>query len=178
MSDADERMRPVDKVKREIARLYDRDPLGWSVLVGRDSRNFSQVLVSHGPKVWILKEEWLNPYKSVGFGIRLDDGGELLKSPAPQQYGLRPLNRRQIEELAGLMEREEDPREFLMKVLKSKPVPSKDAKSPLIVQGPIMATSNPLTILSESHRELDMKLREQLEKLLLRKYPQTVIPYL
>ncbi|MGQ9543583.1 MAG: hypothetical protein ACUVTM_05820 [Candidatus Bathyarchaeia archaeon] len=178
MSTVEGKMQPAERIKKEIARLYDANPLGWSVLVGKDSRNFSQVLVSHGPKIWILKEEWINPYKSVGFGVRLEGGGELLKSDGLQQYGLRPLNRKQIKELTNLMEREEDLREFLMKVIKSKPVPSRDARSPLIVQGPIMATSNPLSLLSDSHRELDIKLREQLEKLLLRKYPQTLLPYL
>lgn len=171
-------MQSAEKLKKEIAKSYDSNPLGWSVLVGRDSRNFSQILVSNGSHVWLLKEEWINPYKSVGFGVRLTDGAESLRDAGTQGFGLRPLAPRQIEELAGLMNREEDPRDLLLQVMRSKPVPSRDVRSPLVLHGPVMASPNPLSLLSDRHQELDLRLSEELERLLLRKYPQTVIPYL
>ncbi len=171
-------MQPADKLRREIAKSYDSNPMGWSVLVGRDSRNFNQILISHGSQAWMLKEELINPYRSVGFGVELAGGVEALRGTVPQQFGLRPLNKRQIGELADLMRMEESPRDFLLRVMRSKPVPTSEVRSPLVVQGPVVATSNPLGLLSDKHRELDLKLREELEKLLLRKYPQTVIPYL
>ena len=168
----------AEKLKKEIAKSYDSNPLGWSVLVGRDDRNFSQILASNGSHVWVLKEEWINPYRSVGFGVKLKGGAESFGSTIPQEFGLRPFAPRQIEKLAGLMSREEDPRDLLLQVMRSKPVASCDIRSPLVLQGPVMASPNPLSLLSAKHQELDRHPSEELERLLLRKYPQTVIPYL
>ena len=171
-------MQPAEKLKREIARSYDSNPKGWNVFVGRDNRKFSQALISNGSNVWILKEEIINPYKSVGLGVKLVDQLDSLKSTVPQEFGLRPLNQGQIKKLIDITKKEESPRDILLGIMKSKPVSSGDIKSPLILQGPIMSTENPLSLLSDKHRELDRKLNSELNKLLLRKYPQTVIPYL
>ncbi|MEM2942584.1 MAG: hypothetical protein QXT81_04090 [Candidatus Bathyarchaeia archaeon] len=174
--DAD--IQPLERLKKEIAKSYDSNPLGWSIHVGRDRRNFSQILVSHGSQLWILKEEWINPYKSVGFGARLECGGESLRVPGTQEFGLRPLAPKQMKQLAELMSRNEDPRDLLLRVMRSSPIASHDIRSPLVLQGPIIASPNPLSLLSDKHQELDLRLREKLERLLLRKHPQTVIPYL
>lgn len=171
-------MQPAEKLKREIARSYDSNPKGWNVFVGRDNRKFSQALISNGSNVWVLKEEIINPYKSVGLGVKLVDQLDSLKSSAPQEFGLRPLNQRQIRGLIDLTKKEKSPRDFLLGIMKSKPVSSSNITSPLILQGPIMSTENPLNLLSDKHRELDRKLNSELNRLLLRKYPQTVLPYL
>jgi len=36
------------KIRREIARLYDKDPQGWNVLVGKDRAGFYDMMISHG----------------------------------------------------------------------------------------------------------------------------------
>lgn len=171
-------MQPAEKLKREIARSYDSNPKGWNVFVGRDNRKFSQTLISNSSNVWVLKEEMINPYKSVGLGVKLVDQIDSLKSVTPQEFGLRPLNQGQIKKLIDLTRKEKSPRDLLLGIMKSKPVSSSNIKSPLILQGPIMTTENPLSLLSDKHRELDRKLNSELNRLLFRKYPQTVIPYL
>jgi hypothetical protein len=171
-------VQPAEKLKREIARSYDSNPKGWNVFVGRDNQKFTQTLISNSSNVWILKEEIINPYKSVGLGVKLVEQVDSLKSVAPQEFGLRPLNQRQIKRLIDLTKKEKSPRDLLLGIMKSKPVSSNNIKSPLILQGPIMTTENPLSLLSDKHQELDRKLNSELNKLLLRKYPQTVIPYL
>ncbi len=171
-------MQPAEKLKREIAKSYDSNPKGWRVFVGRDNRNFSQILVSNGSQVWILKEELINPYKSIGLGARVTGEIEALKVADTKEFGLRPLAQGQIGELSSLMKNGEDPRDFLLKAMRSEPVASNDARSPLVLQGPVMATHNPMSLLSDKHREIDHRISEELQKLLLRKYPQAVIPYL
>ena len=171
-------MQPAEKLKREIARSYDSNPKGWNVFVGRDKRKFSQALISNDSNVWVLKEEIINPYKSVGLGVKLVDQVDSLKSAASQEFGLRPLNQVQIKKLLDLTKKEKSPRDLLLGIMRSKPVSSGNITSPLILQGPIMTTENPLSLLSDKHRELDRKLNSELNKLLLRKSPQTVLPYL
>jgi hypothetical protein len=128
------------------------------VLVGRDNRNFSQVLVSDGSHLWILKEEWINPYRSVGFGAKLVGGAESLSSSVPQSFGLRPLKVEQIRELATLMRQEKDPMDLFHQVMRSKPVSSVDIQSPLVLQGPVMASHNPLSLISDKHQDLERRL--------------------
>ena len=148
------------------------------MLVDRDPRNFSQVLISNGSQVWMLKEEWINPYKSVGFGARLPGLAESLKAPVPQDFGLRPLTQSQMEELVGIMGKGGSPTDLFLQIMTSKPVASHDIKSPVVLQGPIMASPHPLSLVSDKHQELDRRLSEELNKLLIKKYPQTVIPYI
>ncbi len=171
-------MQTAEKLRKEIAKSYDSNPAGWSVLVGRDPRNFSQVLISNGSQVWMLKEEWINPYKSVGFGARLPGVNETMKGVAPQDFGLRPLTQSQMEDLVGIMSRGESPKDLFLQIMSSKPVASHDIRSPVVLQGPIMASPNPLSLVSDKHQELDRRLSEELRKLLIKKYPQTVIPYI
>lgn len=171
-------MQTAEKLRKEIAKSYDSNPAGWSVLVGRDPRNFSQVLISNGSQVWMLKEEWINPYKSVGFGARLPGVNETMKGVAPQDFGLRPLTQSQMEDLVGIMSRGESPKDLFLQIMSSKPVASHDIRSPVVLQGPIMASPNPLSLVSDKHLELDRRLSEELRKLLIKKYPQTVIPYI
>ncbi|MCJ7761205.1 hypothetical protein MUP59_08735 [Candidatus Bathyarchaeota archaeon] len=168
---------PAEKLKREIAKSYDSNPKGWTVVVGKDSRRFSQILVSNPSQAWILKEEWINPYKSIGLGAQLVGGIESLNSKLPQEFGLRPLAPQQIRDLSNLAGREENPRELLLEIMRSQPVASKDIHSPLVLQGPIMTTSNPLSLISKKHEELDRHLSEELERLLLRKHPQAITTY-
>jgi len=171
-------LQPAEKLKREIAKSYDSNPKGWRVLVGKDNRNFSQILVSNGSQVWILKEEMINPYRSIGLGARLTGEIEAPKVSSTKEFGLRPLAQGQIGELSSLLRNGEDPKDFLLKVMTSEPVASNDVKGPMVLQGPIMATSNSTSLLSDKHREIDHRISEELQKLLLRKYPQAVIPYL
>lgn len=170
-------MQPAERLKKEIAKSYDSNPKGWTVLVGKDNRRFSQILVSNPSQAWILKEEWINPYKSIGLGAQLVGGIKSLNSNLPQEFGLRPLAPQQIRDLSTLAGREENPRELLLEIMRSQPVASKDIHSPLVLQGPIMTTSNPLSLISKKHEELDRHLSEELERLLLRKHPQTITTY-
>jgi len=40
-----------NRIRAEIARLYDNDPQGWRVLTGKDGHGFYDFLISHGTKL-------------------------------------------------------------------------------------------------------------------------------
>ena len=167
-----------ERVRREIIKSYDNDPEDWRVLVGRDTGRHLSVLISHGEELWIVKEEQINPYKSVGYGAKTYQDAELLKNISPYTFGFRPLTRSQIEELTSALEKKKSINEILADLMARKPVSFKDVVSPMVLQGPVIHSPKPIDYISDKHRQLDLKLKLELERLLHRRYPQTVLPYL
>jgi len=166
-----------ERVRREIIKSYDNDPEDWRVLVGRDTGRHLSVLISHGEELWIVKEEQINPYKSVGYGAKTYQDAELLKNISPYTFGFRPLTRSQIEELTSALEKKKSINEILADLMARKPVSFKDVASPMVLQGPVIHSPKPIDYISDKHRQLDLKLKLELERLLHRRYPQTVLPY-
>jgi hypothetical protein len=167
------------KIRREISRLYDKDPQGWRVLVGKDRLGFYDVLISHGTQAWQVKEYQVNPYKFVGLGSRLPSltPDSLFSSEHP--FGFRPVGFKQMKELAAVID---DPRavsELAGKLLDKKPVSSTEAlESPGVLHGPILHSSRPLEAISSSHTKLDEKLRKELQRIVNRDFRHTVAPYI
>ena len=167
------------KIRREIARLYDRNPEGWRVLVGKDRSGFYDALISQGTEAWQVKEYQVNPYKYVGLGSRLP---RLTSSPlVPQDYpfGLRPIGVEQMTEIASVVVDPKTMSELAAKVLSCKPVSANEAlESPAILQGPILQSTRPLDSLSSAHTKLDEKLRRELQHIVNREFRHTVTPYI
>lgn len=167
------------KIRREIARLYDKDPQDWNVLVGKDRAGFYDVLISHGPDAWQVKEYQVNPYKFVGLGSRLPNAPPHPFPSSESPFGLRPIGLDSMKEIATIID---DPRamsELASKLLSEKPVSSREAvESPAILQGPILHSNNPLGTLSNSHTKLDVKMRKELQRLINREFRHTMTPYI
>ncbi|MGP8070545.1 MAG: hypothetical protein ACLP5V_11710 [Candidatus Bathyarchaeia archaeon] len=167
------------KIRREIGRLYEKDPQGWRVLVGKDGSGFYDALISHGTEAWQVKEYQVNPYKFVGLGSRLPSlsSGPLI--PQEHPFGLRAIGLDQIKEMASVID---DPRtmsEFAAKLLSRRPVSASEAvESPAVLQGPILQSPKPLEALSSAHTILDEKLRKELQNLIRRDYRHTLTPYI
>ena len=166
-----------ERMKREIVKAYNNDPEDWRVLVGRDAGRHLSALISHGEELWIVKEEQINPYKSVGYGTKTYQDAELLKNISPYTFGFRPLGRSRIEELTSALEKKKSINEILADLMARKPVSFKDVVSPMVLQGPVIHSPKPIDYISDKHRQLDLKLKLELERLLHRRYPQTVLPY-
>lgn len=172
-------MRDSTKMRREISKLYDKEPEGWRVLVGKDRLGFYDVLISRGTEAWQIKEHQVNPYKFVGLGSKLPSVD--LPKPSVEEYpfGLRPISPDQINELANLID---DPRavsELAARLLSRKPVGSSEAaESPAVLQGPILASGRPIQALSSAHNKLDERLRKELQRLVNREFRHTVTPYI
>ena len=169
---------PADEVKKRIVKLYNDDPKGWHMLAGLDSKGYHDLLVIHGSEFWYIKEQTINPYKTVGFGAH----GRLEKIPFPQlasnfPYGLRPLNHEQALRLFEALQTGRNLGSVLHSLLSAQPAPISQIKAPMVLQGPILQTAKPIALLSEDQRELDLKLRRELEKLLYEKYPHLLTQY-
>jgi len=167
-----------NKIRAEIARLYDRDPQGWRVLTGRDGHGFYDLLISHGTEAWQLKEYQVNPYKFVGLGSRLRD----MPQPGATEemyFGLRPIGADQMKELASVIDDPVSMSDLASRILKQNPVASNEAANvPAILHGPILQSPRPIEAVSSAHSELDEKLRRQLRHIVNRDFRHTVTPYI
>jgi len=167
------------RIRREIARRYDNDPRGWSVLVGRDGAGFFDILVSHGKEAWQVKEYEVNPYKFVGLGSRIPTLPPHPLSSNEYPFGLRPVGLDSMKELASLMDEPKAMNELASKLLSEKPISSNEAvESPAILQGPIMQSDRPLDSLSPAQNRLDEKLRKELRRIVNRDFRHTLTPYI
>jgi hypothetical protein len=167
------------KIRHEIARLYDKNPEGWRVLVGRDRSGFYDALISHGTEAWQLKEYQVNPYKFVGLGSRLPNLTVAPLSPREEPFGLRAIGLDQMKEIAAMIDDPSSMSELAAKLLSRKPVSaSKAIESPAVLQGPILQSQRPLEALSSAHTQLDARLRKELQNLVNREFRHTLTPYI
>jgi len=167
------------KIRREIARLYDKDPEGWRVLVGRDRAGFYDALIAHGTEAWQVKEYQVNPYKFIGLGSRLPNLTSDPLIPQEHPFGLRAIGLEQMKEIASVIDDPSSMSELAAKLLSRKPVSATEAvESPAVLQGPVLQSSRPLETLSSAHTRLDAKLRKELQNLVNREFRHTVTPYL
>jgi hypothetical protein len=167
-----------NKIRTEIARLYDRDPQGWRVLVGRDKLGFYDAIISHGKEAWQVKEYQVNPYKFVGLGTKLPS----LLEPVvfkEHNFGLRPIGFTQMRELANAADDPNGISDLAARLLSQKPVASTEAmRGPAILHGPVLQSSRPIDALSSAHTELDQRLRIELQHLVNRSFRHTMTPYI
>jgi hypothetical protein len=170
-------LKSAEDVKKEIFELYEKDPTEWRVLSGRDRHGYHDLIVMHGTDLWIIKEQLINPYKSVGFAVKTFGKGNNLESFQTPQCGIRPISQTQIEEITQTIEKGRSVREVLSEIMTHRPISFRDLRSPAIVQGPILHVNQPTDLVSTRQRDLDLKLRAELEKLLMKKYRQTMVPY-
>jgi hypothetical protein len=172
-------MRDSAKIRQEIARLYDKDPQGWKVLVGKDATGFFDVLISHGTEAWQVKEYQVNPYKFVGLGSRLSSLPSHAFASSEHPFGLRPLRTEDMAELAKVMDEPRAMGELASKLLGEKPISSREAlQSPAVLQGPILHSNRPLEGLSTAQTKLDEKLRRELRRIVHKEFRHTTTPYI
>lgn len=169
---------PADKIKERIIKKYNSDPSEWRVIFGRDNYGHYNTAIGHESDIWIIKEEQINPYKFVGYGTKVNSDVDILKKISPYSFGLRPISEKQIEKLAtGFSLRNNKFKEILSNIMKTNPSPINELNSKIILQGPVVSSDQTTKLISQKNKELDLKLRKELRKLLYKKYPQTINPY-
>lgn len=167
------------KVRREILRMYDKDPQDWKVLVGRDRTGFYDLLFTHKSDAWQVKEYQVNPYKFVGLGARIRDASADRLAVGEFAFGLRPIDLDQMKELASVMDDPQQMNDIASRLLLEKPITTQQAvQNPAILHGPIFQSTSPLETLSAAHTKLDEKLRKQLQQIIRRDYRHTITPYI
>jgi len=169
---------PADKIKRQVSEQYDADPTDWHVIVGKDRRGHQDLLIIHGSDLWFVKEEQINPFQSVGYGVRTRFGkDEIVRKMSPYTFGLRSLSHGQAVEVLKAMNGMQNMEKIVVEIMKMSPVSSGMITGPMVVQGPVVQSIKPVALISKKQEDLELKLRNELEKLLARKYPQTIVPY-
>ena len=157
-------MEDSEKTKKEINKQYNKDPEGWRVYVSKDKDLFTDVLITHHHELWYLKEYSINPYKSIGVSEHLNEGD--FEHPYLKDFGLRELKHKDLTQK----------RENILKILDKKPLSVSQIKSELILEGPVIKTPN--LAISKSQKDLDTKLRDELNKMINKKYQHLTYPYL
>jgi len=168
-------MIPSSEIRREILREYNKDPIGWRVLTSRDIRGHIDIIFSHRGDVWFLKEEHVNPFEAVGFGVR-EKMPEVKGSLQGLSFGFRPVTGRMMGEIWRAVEREDDVGRIISSLLNQKPIPINRIRAPAVLEGPVVTSPKPLEVFPEQ-RNLDIKLRSELDKLISRKYPHLITTY-
>jgi len=167
-------IRPSEKVRDEIKRLYNKNPKKWHVLVGRDSRGYTSTVFLHGGKMWTIKEEHLNPYESIGCGSRIMDMDEGFRPFLKNSYffGFRPISEKYLRDIleTGITD------EAVRGMLEKTPVPERKITSPAII-GPVTFPTKSIDFVSEKQTKLDAELSRELDKMIYKKRPDLLLPY-
>lgn len=167
-------IRPSEKVREEIKNLYNRNPRRWHVLVGRDSRGYTSTIVLHAARMWMLKEEPINPYETVGCGMRLEEIDKSLMPflRDPYSFGFRPVSEERIRDVleADVSDK------VIRKILRKEPVALDRITSPAIV-GPITLPTRQIEFVSEKQKKLDAELSRELDRMVYKKRPDIFLPY-
>jgi hypothetical protein len=171
-------VKSADDARRQILKLYDKDPTNWHILSGRDRHGYHDLVVVHDTDLWIIKEQLINPYKSVGLAVKALGKADDIKSFESPQCGIRPVSQTQIQEIVETIRAQKSVHDVLSEVMSHRPVSFRDLRSPAMVQGPILYVDRPIDLISTKQHDVDVKLKIELEKLLMKKYGQTIIPYL
>ncbi|MCX8192130.1 MAG: hypothetical protein N3F06_04920, partial [Nitrososphaerales archaeon] len=143
----------------------------------KDRYGHINTIFIHGKDIWFLKEEFINPYETIGVGIKDTLDPQKLPIIRPS-FGFRPLTRRMMLEIMNAYE-DKDRRsleDIINRVLNADPRPLSDIRTPLIVEGPILHMQTIPSILNKQE-ELDTKLRIELNNLLSRRYPHLTTMY-
>ena len=174
---------PIDsmKIRREIARRYESDPKNWRMQWSIDEKGHYNLLVEKDSTLWWLKEEMLNPLLSVGCGIRspLDKDLErkVFDEKSDPSFGLRPVGEEQLKRIITDLEIGRAPNLPVQQILHSEPKPLRELGTPFFMQGPLYQLPKLTDVLSDKQKELNSKLNMELERLVLRRYPQLTMSY-
>ncbi|MHA1265491.1 MAG: hypothetical protein ACTSRS_09675 [Candidatus Helarchaeota archaeon] len=162
-------MKSIKELLEEIEFKYNQNPKDWSILVGgQDHHGHGNIFISNKVNVWQIKVDSLfkpNPY---GVGMKLgnvEDFHELIR-PNDPSFGFRSLLPSHLDLLRRNVERQKPINEVIDKILSTPPVPLNQMKNNHYLMGPILHSSFKGYI-SERQKELDRKLRKNLNDLLL-----------
>ena len=166
-------MKSIKELLAEIDAKYNRDPLGWNISVGgQDPHGHGNIFISNKANIWQLKIDSLfkpNPY-GVGSKLGSVDDFPELKSPALKNpsFGFRPFLPSHLDKLKRNFEQKKPINQVIDEIMNTKPVSTNQMTKSNYLMGPIMHSSHQGYV-SDRQKELDKKLRKNLDSLLLSK---------
>ncbi len=168
-------MEPASQLKREIMSEYNKQSSDWHVFTSRDIRGNVNTVFVHGKHVWFLKEQPINPYESVGFGVR-SRADEVRGNLPPHSFGFRPVNKRLMTEILNQGASGGSVDQIVERLLQQRPMPLSSIRSPVAIEGPVVHSPSNLNLFPQQ-QDLDFKLRAELDSLITRKYPHLHTTY-
>ena len=167
---------PIELLIPKIMNQYNKQPVGWTVLTDPKGN----VLVLGPNKGYMLKTLRLNPQEYTGVGTEIEDTEDLRRVvELGPSYGFRPFSKKEAEALIRNLSQRDKQNRLISQLLRKKPVPTwelEKKKPSAVVSGPIIAHPN-LSAISKSQRELELKLKFEVDKLFRKKYPNRAAIY-
>ena len=160
-----------ESLRRHLLESYSRDPKGWSFVISPSGKHgFCDAVVSGSDGTWMLKMDSIFKPTPIVLGSPTEDSPEL-KPTGPFPYGYRNLP---PELILHMLRGEGDPPRGkaaanFLSLLKSETVVPEKGRP--YAEGPFVFTSKRNLDLSESQRDLDMKLASEMQRLLRTRYP-------
>lgn len=159
-------MLPSEELKSKIVKRYNENPQGWQAFTARDARGHIDTVFVHGEDVYVMKEEVINPLNAVGVGVE-EKLNSNLKNSFPS-FGFRPLDFRTLD---LLMKNEKAQKGVIGELMMRNPVSIPNINAPAVIHGPVTYSNAPLSIMGDKQKDIDSQLRQELNRLLERKYP-------
>jgi hypothetical protein len=160
-----------ESLRRHLLESYSKNPKGWSFVISPSGKHgFCDAVVSGSDGTWMLKMDSIFKPSPIVLGSPIDDSPKL-KPAGTFPYGYRNLPPELILQMLrgeGYPPGDKAAANFLS-LLKSETVVPEEGRP--YAEGPFVFTSKGNVGLSESQRDLDMKLASEMQRLLRTRYP-------
>lgn len=160
-------MKSVKEVLEEIEKKYNQNPLDWNISIGRDPTGYGNIFISNEVNLWQIKIDSLYKPNPYGMGMKLGPVEEFsdLISPNLHSFGFRPLLPTHLKNLQSNIIQEKSINHVIDEILSEKPVSPNQSEHQNFLVGPVMHSSFQGYV-SDKQKELDQKLKRNLDKLL------------
>ena len=155
-----------DKIRAKIEKDYNKNPNGWQAYMSNNKGHLDSIFINED-NLYIIKEQIINPFKSIELGVKRRISFDL-KESKQIDFGLRPVNPKLID---NLINNQSESNNLINKILKQKPSAYKNIKTPVMLQGPVNYSSPDIKEIRKNEKDIDSRLRIELQKILDRKYP-------
>lgn len=161
-------IKSLDAVMAKILKLYDKNPLGWKILVGRDDAGYGSILIQTPEGLWEIKVDSLWKPNPIGVGAKIDKVGELEQIVGESPYfGFRPVPKDYIKTLKEAIEDHRPIDDIIKSLLSQNPTAVNKLRSTGVLSGPVIYRPE-IPYISDKQLELDVLLRRNLNIMLNR----------
>ncbi len=162
---------PADKIVPRILKQYLDTPRGWRVL----TTPRGEIIVVGPDSAFQLQLIPLSPYEFTGAGIELSDTNSIVEGLRESpEYGLRPLDERDVQKLVESMSDPVAAQSNLESIIKRTPVSPHDTSTvdvDLLLSGPIFTRPN-LTDMHADIKNVQRSLEKSAHDLFRKRFPE------
>jgi len=157
-----------ENILKKVHASYNKNPLGWKVFISNDEKGFPTIIFFSPDEIWEIKLDSLYKPNPICVGLNLkNENSDLVDKLDSPHYGFRPVEDNIAKSIIEALSKNEVPVQILNSILKRTPKPLEElGKDKMILHGPVIR-SQKLPLVSEKQIDLDLKLRQELQKLLM-----------